>query len=50
MINSHIYSIDINKRSSIGKYVNKLFPNLLSKWTLYKVDITVKLIEKIERG
>ena len=45
--NSHLYSIDLNKRGSIGKCVYKLFPNLLSKWTLYKGDIAAKFMEEI---
>ena len=32
---SHLYSIDLSNRNYIGKCVKKLFPNLLSKWTLY---------------
>ena len=44
---SHLYSIDLDKRDFIGKCVNKLFPNYLSKWTLYKGDIAAKYMEKI---
>jgi len=44
---SHLYSIDLDKRNFIGKCVYKLFPNFLSKWTLYKGNIAVKYMEKI---
>ena len=44
---SHLYSIDLDKRDFIGKCVNKLFPNFLSKWTLYKGNIAAEFMEKI---
>ena len=44
---SHLYSIDLSNRNVIGRCVKSLFPNLLSKWTLYKGNIASKFIEKI---
>ena len=44
---SHLYSIDLDKRNFIGKCAQSLFPNLLSKWTLYKGNIAAKFIEEI---
>ena len=46
---SHLYSIDLNNRNFIGKCVKELFPNLLSKWTLYKGNIATKFMENIGR-
>jgi len=48
--NSHLYSIDLSKKNIIGKCVKNLFPNLLTKWTLYKGNIAVKFMEKIGKG
>jgi len=45
--NSHLYSIDISTHNIIGSCVTNLFPNLLSKWTLYKGNIASKFMEKI---
>ena len=44
---SHLYSIDLSDKNSIGKCVKSLFPNLLSKWTLYKGNIASKFMENI---
>lgn len=46
---SHLYSIDLSDRNSIGKCVKSLFPNLLSRWTLYKGNIATKFMENIGR-
>ena len=45
--NSHLYSIDLSSKHSIGKCVRTLFPNLLSKWTLYTGNVAAKFIEEI---
>lgn len=45
--NSHLYSIDLSDNNIIGSCVTSLFPNLLSKWTLYKGNIASKYMEKI---
>ena len=47
MNNSHLYSIDLSDSNLIGKCVKRLFPNLLSKWTLYKGNIASKFMEDI---
>ena len=49
-LDSHLYSIDLNGGKYIGKCVNNLFPNLLSKWTLYKGNIAVKYMENIGKN
>ena len=46
---SHLYSIDLNDKDTIGKCVRILFPNLMSKWTLYKGNIATKFMENIGR-
>jgi predicted O-methyltransferase YrrM len=45
--NSHLYSIDLNDNNSVGKCVKSLFPNFLSKWTLYKGNIAAKFMKDI---
>ena len=47
MNDSHLYSIDLSNKDSIGICVKKLFPYLLSKWTLYKGNIATKFMEDI---
>ena len=47
---SHLYSIDLSDNNLIGKCAKKLFPNLLSKWTLYKGNIASKFMEDIGRN
>ena len=44
---SHLYSIDLSDRNTIGICAKSLFPNLLSKWTLYKGNIATKFMENI---
>jgi predicted O-methyltransferase YrrM len=44
---SHLYSIELNDKNYIGACVKRLFPNFLTKWTLYKGNIAVKFMEKI---
>jgi hypothetical protein len=46
---SHLYSIDLSDRNTIGICAKRLFPNLLSKWTLYKGNIATKFMENIGR-
>ena len=45
--NSHLYSIDLNNKNKVSICVKKFFPNLLSKWTLYKGNIDSKYMEDI---
>jgi len=45
--NSHLYSIDLSDKNYIGSCVKNLFPNLMSKWTLYKGNIAAKYMEEI---
>ena len=45
--NSHLYSIDINNDPKVGSCVEKYFPHLLNKWTLFKGNIAANYIEKI---
>lgn len=47
---SHLYSIDLNNRNIIGACVKSLFPNFLTKWTLYKGNIATKFMENIGRN
>jgi predicted O-methyltransferase YrrM len=47
LIGSHLYSIDLSDSNLIGECTKKLFPNLLSKWTLYKGNIAAKYMEEI---
>jgi hypothetical protein len=47
---SHLYSIDLSDSNTIGKCVKRLFPNFLSKWTLYKGNIASKFMENIGRN
>jgi len=47
MNDSHLYSIDIDNSDFIGKCVYNLFPNYLSKWTIYKGNIAVNFMEQI---
>ena len=49
-INSYLYSIDLNNNNKVGICVKKLFPNLLSKWTLYKGNIATKFMEDIGKN
>jgi len=44
---SHLYSIDLNAQDFVGDCVKNLFPNFLSKWTLYKGNIAAKYMEEI---
>ena len=44
---SHLYSIDLSSKPYIGECVRKLFPNLLSKWTLYTGNVASKFMEEI---
>jgi hypothetical protein len=44
---SHLYSIDLSDSNLIGECVNRLFPNLLPKWTLYKGNIASRFMEDI---
>jgi len=44
------YSIDLSSKHSIGKCVRTLFPNLLSKWTLYTGDFASKFMEEIGKN
>ena len=45
--NSHLYSIDLSPEEDIGECVNKYFPNLMKKWSLFKGNISTEYIEKI---
>ena len=47
---SHLYSIDLSDSNIIGKCVERLFPNFLPKWTLYKGNIATKFMDNIGRG
>ena len=47
MDDSHLYSIDLSDKKTIGICAKSLFPNLLSKWTLYKGNIATKFMENI---
>lgn len=44
---SHLYTIDLNDNNYISACVKSLFPNLLTKWTLYKGYIDAKFMEEI---
>ena len=48
--NSHLYSIDINTKQEIGVCVEKHFPFLSNKWTLFKGDIAAKYMKKIGKN
>ena len=45
--NAHLYSIDLSNNINIGKCVKNIFPEFLSKWTLYTGNIAAKFIEEI---
>ena len=45
--NSHLYSIDLSSHYLIGSCVNKLVPDLLGKWSLYKGYTAAKFLEQI---
>ena len=45
--NSHLYSIDLSNDRNIGKCVKNLFPEFLSKWTLFTGDIAARFMEQI---
>ncbi len=47
---SHLYSIDINNSSKVGKCVKDLFPYLLDKWTLFKGNIAAKYMKDIGKN
>lgn len=44
---SHLFSIDINNSSSVGKCVDKYFKHLSNKWTLFKGGIAAEFLETI---
>ena len=44
---SHLYSIDLDSRQEVGDCVNKYFPNLSKKWTLFKGKIATEYLEEI---
>jgi len=44
---SHLYSIDLSNEIDVGKCVPQVFPNYMSKWTLYKGNVASKFMEKI---
>ena len=44
---SHLYSIDLDSRLEVGYCVNKYFPNLSKKWTLFKGNIATEYMEGI---
>ena len=44
---SHLYSIDLSNETDIGKCVPQVFPNYMSKWTLYKGNVASKFMEEI---
>jgi hypothetical protein len=44
---SHLYSIDLDSRQEVGYCVNKYFPNLSKKWTLFKGKIATEYLEEI---
>ena len=48
--NSKLYSIDLNTHNSVGICVNKYFPQLTKKWTLFKGNIATKFIETIGKN
>ena len=48
--NSHLYSIDLGDVPIVGSCVNKYFPYLSKKWTLFKGSITANYIEKIGKN
>ena len=48
--NSHLYSIDVSDRNFIGFCVNKYFPELAKKWTLFKGNIAVKFMGHIGKN
>ena len=47
MKNSKLYSIDLNKKSSVGFCVNKYFPDLSKNWNLFTGNIASEYMEKI---
>ena len=44
---SHLYSIDLSNENDVGKFVQQVFPNLLPKWMLYKVNVASKFMKEI---
>ena len=44
---ANLYSIDLNTDEEVGEYVNKHFPHLMKKWTLFKGNIATEYMEKI---
>ena len=44
---SHLYSIDLDSRPEVGYCVNKYFPNLSKKWTLFNGKIATEYLEEI---
>ena len=44
---SHLYSIELNSDDYVGKCVNKHFPHLMKKWTLFKGNIATEYMEQI---
>ena len=44
---SHLYSIDLDSRQEVGDCVNKYFPNLSKKWTLFNGKIATEYMEEI---
>ena len=44
---SKLYSIDLDSSEQVGECVNKYFPNLMKKWTLFKGKIAAEYIEQI---
>ena len=44
---SHLYSIDLCNETYIGKWVPRVFPNYMAKWTLYKGNVASKFMEEI---
>ena len=48
--NSKLYSIDLYAHNLVGFCVNKYFPQLTKKWTLFKGNIATEFIETIGKN
>ncbi len=44
---SHLYSIDLSSKDSIGNCTRNIFKDYLNKWSLYTGNIAAKFIEEI---